>query len=137
MSGYGTMSRTDRAEAGFTLIEALVALAVVAISVGAIAVLMGSTARGTRQLENHVGLVQAAANVLWLDLPTRKDPVPSTLSGDAAGHRWRADFDQIAVPMASDGEPRWLPLKVTLRISSPMGASMQIETVRLFKRPEK
>lgn len=130
------MSRTDRADAGFTLIEALVALAVVAISVGAIAVLMGSTARGTRQLENHVALVQAAASALWFDLPFRTDPVPSTMSGETAGHRWRADFDQVAVPMASNGESRWVPLKVTLRVSSPMGASMQIETVRLFRRPE-
>jgi len=131
------MRQTDRTDAGFTLIEALIALAVVAISVGAIAVLMGTTARGTRQLENHVALVQAAASVLWLDLPARTDPVPPTLSGDTASHRWRADFDRITVPLATDGEARWLPLRVTLQVTSPMGASMQIETVRLFKRPDK
>jgi general secretion pathway protein I len=131
------MPRTDRADAGFTLIEALVALAVVAISVGAIAALMGTTARGTRRLESHVALVQAAADVLWLDLPSRADAVPPMLSGDAAGHRWRADFDQITVPTAPGAEPRWLPVKVKLRVSSPTGASMQLETVRLFKMPEK
>ncbi|MDR3468668.1 MAG: type II secretion system protein [Xanthobacteraceae bacterium] len=131
------MPRLDRAEAGFTLIEALVALAVVAISVGAIAVVMGSTARGTRQLEGHVVLVQAAADVLWSELPGRKDDVPSTLSGEVARHTWRADFIPISAPLATAGETKWLPLKVALRVSSPSGAVLELETVRLFKRPEK
>jgi general secretion pathway protein I len=137
MWGCKAMPRIDRVDAGFTLIEALVALAVVAISVGAVAAVMGSTARGTRQLEGHVALVQAAAGVLWSELPARADAVPPTLSGESAHHRWRADFDPVAVPLAAGGEPKWLPLKVTLRVSSPSGATMQIETVRLFKRPEK
>lgn len=131
------MPRTDRTESGFTLIEALVALAVVATSVVAMAVLMGTTARGTRQLENHVGLVQAAASVLWFELPARRDAAPPSLSGDIDGHRWRADFDEIAASPPRDGASPWLPLKVTLRVSSPTGAIMRIETVRLFKRPEK
>lgn len=131
------MARNDSRVAGFTLIEALVALAVVAFSVGAIATLMGTTARGTRRLESHVVLVQAAADLLWRNLPSRAEAVPTTLSGDAAGYRWRADFDQIAVPTAPGAEPKWLPVKVTVRVSSPLGASMQLETVRLFKMPEK
>lgn len=131
------MPRTERADAGFTLLEALVALAVVAISIGAMAGLMGSTARGTRQLEGHVALVQAVATVLWSGLPPRSDPVPSTLSGEAGRLAWRADFDPIETPPAVAGEPKWLPLKVTLRAVSPAGARMQIETVRLFKRAEK
>lgn len=131
------MPRIERADSGFTLIEALVALAVVAISVGAIAAVMGSTARGTRQLEGHVALVQAAADVLWSELPARSDAVPPTLSGEMARHPWRVDFSPIAAHVATTGEPKWLPLKVTLRVSSPSGASLQFETVRLFKRPEK
>lgn len=136
MWGCRAMLRTERADAGFTLIEALVALAVVAISIGAIATLMGSTARGTRQLEGHVVLVQAAAAALWSGLPARNEPVPTTLSGEANRQAWRADFDPIDTPLAVAGDSKWLPVKVTLHVVSPSGTALRVETVRMFKRPD-
>ncbi len=51
---------TDRRDAGFTIIEVLVALAIVAVSIVAIGRLMSTNARGVRKLENHVALVQTA-----------------------------------------------------------------------------
>jgi general secretion pathway protein I len=133
-----TISSSDRAVAGFTLIEALVALAVVTITVTAIAAVMAATARGTRQLESHVALVQAAASILWLELPPRGAPIPPVLSGEAANHRWRADFEPLASAVATPaGDPQWLPQKVTLQVASPSGAMLHLETVRLFKRPAK
>lgn len=130
-----TISSSDGAAAGFTLIEALVALAVVAISVTAIAAVMAATARGTRQLESHVALVQAAASILWLELPARTDPVQPVLSGEAANHRWRADFEPATLAVAAPaGETPWLPQKVRLRVEAPSGAVLSLETVRLVKR---
>ena len=129
----------DAAVAGFTLIEALVALAVVAISVAAVAAVMGTTARGTRQLESHVAMVQAAASIQWLQLPARdSDPIPPELSGEAANHRWRLYLEPMEVPVpAPAGNPQWLPLKATLQVASPSGAVLRLETVRLFKREAK
>ena len=46
--------------AGFTIIEVLFAIAVVAISLTAIGALTGVTTRGVRSLEQHVALVEAA-----------------------------------------------------------------------------
>ena len=59
------MCRIARSEirartAGFTIIEVLVAIAVVAISLTAIGALTGVTTRGVRSLEQHVALVEAA-----------------------------------------------------------------------------
>ena len=87
---------TDGPTAGFTIIEALVALAVVAITVVAIGSVMASTARGTRQLEDHVALVQAANNILWEGLPARSGPVSPVLSGQMMDNNWRSDIEPLS-----------------------------------------
>ena len=134
------MSRTlvapnDRAIAGFTLIETLVALAVVAVSLVAIGALMGSTARGSRQLEQHVALVQAAYNALWLAFPSRLAPDEPTQSGESMAHTWRAEAAPFPIDIGvPSGEVAWTPRKVTLRVQSRSGAAIELETVRLFRR---
>jgi general secretion pathway protein I len=121
--------------AGFTIIEALVALAIVAVSMVAIGALMGSTARGARQLEQHVALVQAAYNALWLSFPSRLPPSASTQSGETIEHSWRADLEPFAIDFgAPTGEVVWVPQKVMLRVRSNSGTIITLETVRLFHR---
>jgi general secretion pathway protein I len=61
---HAAVSSTHRATAGFTIIEAMVALAIVAVSVVAIGTVMGLSAQ-------HVTLVQAAYNVLLFSYPSR------------------------------------------------------------------
>ena len=135
------MSRTlvapnDRAAAGFTLIETLVALTVAAVSLVAIGALMGSTARGSRQLEQHVTLVQAAYNALWLAFPSRLSPDSPVQSGASMAHAWRAEAEPFAIDMgAPTGDVAWTPQKITLKVRSSSGASIELETVRLFRRP--
>ena len=129
------LSPIHKAAAGFTLIEALVALAIVAVSVVAIGALMGSTARGSRQLEQHVALVQAAYNALWLAFPSRSPPALGTQSGESNGHLWRADIKSLAIDLdAPAGEGVWVPQKVVIRVRSRSGATIDLETVRLFRK---
>jgi general secretion pathway protein I len=129
------VSQTHRATAGFTIIEALVALAVVAISVVAIGSLMGSASRGARQLEQHVALVQAAYNALWSSFPPRSTPVASGLSGQSMEAVWRADAEPFAIDFGvPTAEVLWVPQKVKLRVQSSSGATIDLETIRLFKR---
>jgi general secretion pathway protein I len=130
-----TVSPPDK-DAGFTIIEALVALAIVAVSLAAIGSLMGSSARGTRQLEQHVALVQAAYNALWLSFPSRSPPSSSTQSDRSAEHAWRADLEPFAIDFGTPtGEVLWVPRKVKLRVQSGSGALVDLETVRLFRKP--
>ncbi|WP_316177202.1 type II secretion system protein [Bradyrhizobium sp. SZCCHNS30591] len=127
--------RADRATAGFTLIETLVALAIMAVSLVAIGALMGSSARGSRKLEQHVALVQAAYDALWLAFPSRLPPASPTQSGEATAHLWRAQAEPLPVDIgAPGGASAWIPQKIMLQVRSPSGATMELETVRLFRR---
>lgn len=129
------VSPTHRPTAGFTLIETLVALAIVAMSLVAIGTVMGSTARGARQLEQHVELIQAAYDALWLSFPSRALPPSNIQSGQSMEHAWRAGLEPFAVDFgAPSGEVLWVPRKVRLRVQSSSGAIVDLETVRLFRR---
>jgi general secretion pathway protein I len=132
---HAVASQTHRTTAGFTIIEALVALAVVTISVAAIGSLMGAASRGTRQLEQHVAMVQAAYNALWSSFPPRSVPLSSGLSGRSMEAVWRADAEPFAIDLgAPTGEVPWVPQKIRLRVQSASGAMIDLETIRLFKR---
>jgi general secretion pathway protein I len=125
---------TSGPTAGFTIIEALVALAVVTVTIVAIGSVMASNTRGTRQLENHVALVQAANNILWLSLPARMDPIPPVLTGQSMDHDWRADIEPLAVePDAPADKLSWVPAKIRIQVRSPSGSVLSLETVRLFR----
>jgi general secretion pathway protein I len=132
---HATVSPSHKAVAGFTIIEALVALAIVAVSVVAIGAVMGSTARGARQLERHVALVQATYNALWFSFPSRSPPPSGGQSGQSMDHLWRADLEPFAMDLgAPTAKVLWVPQKIRLKVQSSSGASIDLETVRLFRR---
>ena len=54
------INRSEPDDAGFTLIEALVALALVAVLLAAIGPLIASSMRGVRSVEQHGALVATA-----------------------------------------------------------------------------
>jgi general secretion pathway protein I len=95
---------TDRREAGFTIIEVLVALAVVAVVIVGIGSVMSTNARGVRTLENHVALIQTAQTVLATAIPLRKDLAPGTLSGQIRDFRWQVDIG-LAARAGQDPRP--------------------------------
>jgi general secretion pathway protein I len=123
-----------RAREGFTLIEVVVALAVVAITLTAIGAVAATSARGTRSIEQHLALVETTrivAATLPKDLPASLDG----LSGEILGHRW-----SIALaPFVGNGiynpaDSQWIPQTVVVRVRSPSGAIAGFETVRLQRR---
>jgi general secretion pathway protein I len=121
--------------AGFTLIEVLVAIAVVAVSLAAIGSLTATTSRGVRTLEQHLSLVETARTVAST-LPARDQSMPAALAGEIYGHRWRVD----ALPYTGGGiapapDSPWFPETLRIRVQSPTGAIIGVETVRLQRRP--
>jgi general secretion pathway protein I len=130
-----TAQSIERRDAGFTVIEVLVALALVAVVIVAIGSLMATNVRGVRSFERHVALMQATRAAMTTAIPPRNALQPGTLSGQADGYRWTVDVSPLgggwAVP---NSEVAWVPELVRVRVSSPGGATSDIRTVRLVKR---
>jgi general secretion pathway protein I len=121
--------------AGFTLIEALVALAIVAAVLGSIGAVIATTVKGTRGIDQRLAL-GGTAETLLAALPARTLLKPGRQSGETAGHRWRIDVAPMNVAVASEAPQtqRFVPLAVTMRIQAPGGPAMQVTTVRLVPK---
>jgi general secretion pathway protein I len=119
------------ASAGFTLIEALVALAVATISLAAIGLLMAGNIRGSGRIEQHLGLV-ATIRAVETGLPDRASLAAGTLTGEMHGQAWSVDI----APFPGDFvNPRaaqfWTPQIIVIKVQSPSGAALRLETIML------
>ena len=119
-----------RHERGFTLIEVLVALAVVSVSLAAIGSLIAVTTRGVRSIGGHLALVESTRTILT-GLPDRNDLAIGNFSGEAAGHRWRVDVLPFQADFITTEPSPWIPQTVVVRVQSPNGPILQVNTVRL------
>jgi general secretion pathway protein I len=122
------------ASAGFTLIEALVALAVAAVSLAAIGLLVAGNIRGSGRIEQHLGLVETLRAV-EAGLPDRASLPAGTLSGEMHDQTWSVDI----APFPGDFvNPRaaqfWTPQTIVIKVLSRSGAVLQLETIRLGRR---
>jgi general secretion pathway protein I len=125
----------DHARAGFTLIEVVVALALIAVALTAIGSLIATTIRGTRSLDQHLSLAETARAV-EAALPGREE-LPVTSSGEMAGHRWRIDVLPFTANFVDPRLPTpWVPQTVVITVRAPDGPVLQIHTVRLRHRVE-
>jgi general secretion pathway protein I len=120
--------------AGFTLIEVVVALAVLAISLTAIGAVATTSARGTRSIEQHLALVETT-RIVAATLPRDRGASLDGLTGEILGHRWRISL----APFVGSGiyqmpDSLWIPQTVVVRVRSPSGAVYGFETVRLQRR---
>jgi len=124
-------TRTESAEAGFTLLEVLVALALVAGSLVAIGAVVAANARATRTIDQRLALMETARAVL-AGLPDGNELVPGSLTGEIAGHRWRVDVQPLPTPTVDPRRPApWEPQAVVVRVEAPSGQIVRLDTVRL------
>jgi general secretion pathway protein I len=121
--------------AGFTLIEALVALAIVAAVLSSIGAVIGTTVKGTRSIDQRLALTGAAESLL-AELPARNLLKPGRQSGELAGHRWRIDVSPMNAGLESDAPQTspYVPLAINMRMQAPGGPAIQITTVRLVPK---
>ena len=121
--------------AGFTLIEALVALAIVAAVLSSIGAVIATTVKGTRSIDQRLALAGTAESLLAA-LPARDLLKPGRQSGELAGHRWRIDVTPMNVPGTGDAPQArpFVPLAVNMRMQAPGGPAIQITTVRLVPK---
>jgi general secretion pathway protein I len=121
--------------AGFTLIEALVALAIVAAVLSSIGAVIATSVKGARSIDQHLALT-GAAETLLAALPARDLLKPGRQTGETAGHRWRIDVAPMHVAVTSDAPQtgRFVPLAVSMRLQAPGGPAIQLTTVRLVPK---
>lgn len=128
------MSRRSCSDtAGFTLIEVLVALAIIAVVLGTIGSVIATTAKGTRGIDQRLALA-GTAETLLADLPARSVLKPGRRSGELAGSRWRVDVAPMNVPGRDPASDRFVPLAVNVRLQRADGSAIQVTTVKLVPR---
>lgn len=126
-------TKTDTT-AGFTLLEVLVALAVLAVSLMSIGSLVATNMRGTRALDAHLALI-SVARAIEAGLPGPTQTISSPLTGRMHGHAWRVDYRPFVggdVPVRRSSP--WAPQEVTITVVGPTGARFQFETIQLRRR---
>jgi general secretion pathway protein I len=140
-------ARPPRGSSGFTLIEVLVAIAVLAVVLGAIGAVVGNTVRAIRSVDRRLPLLETAQSLI-ASLPARDALQPGTQSGTSGDFRWRIDAvllnrnvpdNAAAAPStaATDTPPKvnWMPLSITVRVQGSEGPPVRLDTVRLIPRP--
>jgi general secretion pathway protein I len=121
----------NRADSGFTLIESLVTVAVVAVALTAIGMLIGANIRATHSLDERLALIETARAILS-GLPDREQLEPGDSTGALADHRWRIDVMPFAADFVDPSTPSpWQPEAIVLRVQAPSGEILRIDTVRL------
>lgn len=124
--------KTANARAGFTLLEALIALVLVSTGLAAIGAVVGTNAKGVPKLERHLDLISTARSVI-ADLPPDERLVPGTTGGETATYRWRVDVTPLDVPPVAHSP--WIAERVRVQVRNDAGGSFSLETVRLSRRP--
>jgi general secretion pathway protein I len=132
-SNKSSSSGSGGGTAGFTLIEVLVALTVVAISLSAIGSLVAVTIRGARSVGGHLALVESARGIMT-GLPGRDELTFGNISGEVGGHRWRVDVLPFYADFVDAEKSNWIPQTVVVRVQSPSGPILQLNTVRLRRK---
>jgi len=118
------------AAAGFTLIEALAALTIAALGLGALAELTHSTIRTTLFAERRVELISTARKA-WAALPARVALGEGQTHGELNGKVWRMSVAPYVGPAVPSEAAGWRPERIAIEVRAADGERIELETVRL------
>ncbi len=120
--------------AGFTLIEVLVALTVVAITLPVVGSLMEANVEGTTRVEQRVTLL-AAYRSLEANLPDRSHLLPGSSSGQIDGITWSMEVRALGEDeTGTRSAGAWVPLAIAITLRAPGRERFRVETLRLGRR---
>ena len=124
-----------RRTAGFTLVEALAALAVMGAGLSAIGALATTSLRAGLYAERHLAEIETARKVLG-GMPSREALPVGRLTGVLDAHDWQIDSTLAGAP-AAVGDSLWTPQRIEVSVRSPSGAMLKIDTIRLRRQATK
>src|SRR6202035_5170420 len=114
-------TRPPRGSSGFTLIEVLVSIAVLAVVLGAIGAVVGNTVRAIRSVDRRLPLLETAQSLIAA-LPARDALQPGTQTGTTGEYRWRIDAVLLIPNVPDDAKAaQWMPLAITVRVQGAEG----------------
>jgi type II secretory pathway pseudopilin PulG len=131
--------RNDGRRAGFTLLEALVALALVLAFAAVLGPYLFQARRITGNSESRVA-AHALLRTL-IDAPfDRAAMANASREGEVAGLRWRVVAQPMTIDALSSGRrqeaPQWSAFRVVASVSWGPGQMVSAETMRLGKAEE-
>lgn len=128
--------RHAAANDGFTLIEVVVAIAVLAVVLSAIGGAVGTTVKALRSVDRQLPLLETAQGLLAA-LPDRTALRPGAQSGTTGAVQWRIDvapLDSVAARFGASQSAKWMPLLVTVSVQDRDGPPVRLDTIRLAPR---
>jgi general secretion pathway protein I len=123
-----------RSRAGFTLIEVLVALAVVAIVLPSIGKLLATNIKGTVKVEQRAKLL-SAYRTLETGFLDRSGLLPGMRTGEFGATSWTVEISDLAEDGAAPSpNDIWVPRLIVTNLRSNSGETLRVETIRLARR---
>lgn len=119
------------AQAGFTLIEVLVALAVVAWVLAAIGTVVATSVRGARAIQDRLAASSIAESLL-AGMSDRASVRPGRSSGESSGYRWAIDVAPIRQGEAPGGN--WQPCSVAIEVRGTGAPLVRVASIILLPR---
>lgn len=120
---------------GFSLLEVLVALSILALSYGMILQLLGSSSRNASRASDYRQAIMVAESQLNL-AATVRDPSMLPRTGEVDGKfAWNLDFARAPELTMSDAASLYVPLQITVQVSwgadTRNPANITLSTVRV------
>ena len=130
-----------RGAAGFTLIEVLIALAIIGLMLSSIGGLIATTVRGARSIDQRLVLI-GTARTLWVGLPGRALLQPGIQRGAVSDMLWQlnaaalpaSSIQRFGDPIDRKALPLWVPIAISMTVRGTGGQTLQLTTVRLQRR---
>ena len=95
---------------------------------------MATNIRASGKIDQHLGIVETL-RMVEAGLPDRASLLPGNLSGQMAGNAWSVDVGPFPLDgVTPRGAEFWTPQMVVMRVRSPAGPVVQIDTIRLRRR---
>lgn len=131
-SSHMARLRSSTARAGFTLLEVLIALTILAVSVGVLFTSFSMTADGTRVAQRDIEVASAAQSVLarvGVDIPLRP--------GEQSGRVGELDWIVTIAPYSGDVDTSAssvIAFEISLKIQMDGTDALSLKTLRLAPR---
>lgn len=122
----------DRRQAGFTLVEAMCALAIAAMALVFLFRGMTGSRTAANYLEQHLG-ARILAEAILDDRLADPTIAPGTSSGNSGIYRWVVSIEPAGSGVARLAPRGWRLYRVAVELDWPPRGRFQLDTVKLGK----